>query len=383
MASYKSFFQLPEKLHYLNCAYMSPMLREVEEAGIAGIRMKRDPSSLAPADFFTLAAELKAKFGSLINCPADHVAIIPSASYGLAAAVQNLPIDQGNRVIVVGEEFPSAYYAAERWCRTHGKQLKTVTAPEYAKGRGLHWNQKLIASITADTVAVIMSSIHWGDGTLFDLVEIGQVCRANGAMLIIDGTQSIGALPFDVQAVQPDALICAAYKWLMGPYSIGLAYYGPAFQQGKPLEESWMTRSNATVFSELTSYVDDYVSGAGRFDMGEFSNFILLPMLDHALAQLLEWNVQTIQDHCSTLSRPLVRYLQNRGWWVEEEGYRAAHLFGFALPAHVDPQHLIALLKAAHVHVSLRGKAIRVSFHLYNDAADVEALTKVLDQVQP
>jgi selenocysteine lyase/cysteine desulfurase len=383
MLSYKSLFQLPENIHYLNCAYMSPMLREVEEAGIAGIRLKRNPSSLAPADFFTVAVQVKSKFGQLINCPAEHIAIIPSASYGLAAAVQNLPTDKGDKVTVVGEEFPSAYYAAEKWCRTHGKTLETIAAPAYGKDRGVQWNEQILASISADTVAVILSTIHWGDGTLFDLVQIGELCRRHGAMLIIDGTQSVGALPFDVQAVKPDALVCAAYKWLMGPYSIGLAYYGPALQEGIPLEESWMTRSNAAEFSKLTNYVDTYATGAGRYDMGEFSNFILLPMLDRALAQLLEWEVKVIQDHVRTLSRPLIQYLHQRGWWVEDDAYRAAHLFGFAIPAHVDPQHLLDKLKAAQVHVSLRGEAIRVSFHLYNDASDVEALIKVLDQVKP
>jgi selenocysteine lyase/cysteine desulfurase len=68
-----------------------------------------------------------------------------------------------------------------------------------------------------------MGHVHWSDGSRFDPAEIGARARAVGAALIIDGTQSVGALPFDVRALFPDALICAGYKWLMGPYGIGLA----------------------------------------------------------------------------------------------------------------------------------------------------------------
>ena len=68
--------------------------------------------------------------------------------------------------------------------------------------------------------------VHWADGTIFDLEKIREKTNKVGAMLIIDGTQSIGTMPFDLKKVKPDALICAAYKWLMGPYGFGVAYYG-------------------------------------------------------------------------------------------------------------------------------------------------------------
>jgi selenocysteine lyase/cysteine desulfurase len=109
--------------------------------------------------------------------------------------------------------------------------------------------------------------------------------------------------------MQIDALICAAYKWLLGPYSIGLAYYGEAFESGKPIEDSWLNRLNAEDFTKLTSYEDSYRSGAARYSMGENSNFILLPMLHKALDQIQEWGVPTIQDYSTELIQPLIRFL--------------------------------------------------------------------------
>ena len=83
-----------------------------------------------------------------------------------------------------------------------------------------------------------MGHIHWADGTLFDLIAIRKKADKVGAKLIIDGTQSVGALPFSVKEIQPDALIVGGYKWLLGPYSIGMAYYADTFNNGEPLELS-------------------------------------------------------------------------------------------------------------------------------------------------
>ena len=85
-------------------------------------------------------------------------------------------------------------------------------------------------------------------------------------------------MPFDVQAIEPDALVCATYKWLMGPYSMGFAYLGPRFDAGTPLEETWIGRAGSENFKELVNYRDDYQPGAVRYDVGERSNFALTPM---------------------------------------------------------------------------------------------------------
>ena len=105
---------------------------------------------------------------------------------------------------------------------------------------------------------------------------------------MVDGTQSIGAMPFDVARIQPDAVVCAGYKWLLGPYSLGLAYYGPRFDDGMPLEESWVNRANSRDFSSLVQYDDRYMTGPLRYDMGQRSNFILVPMLQAAIEAEVE-----------------------------------------------------------------------------------------------
>lgn len=373
MQTQRHLFQLPSDVHYFNGAYMSPLLRSVEEAGIQGMIRKRNPAEITAADYFEEAGVVKQLFGRLINGHAIQVAIIPSVSYGLESVVRNLPTNKGHKAIVVADDFPSDYYTIRRWCVTHGKQIQVIQPPQTREGRGKQWNQRILESIDDDTAVVIMSSIHWTDGTVFHLEEIGKRCRAVNAKFIVDGTQSVGARPIDVEACHLDALVCAGYKWLLGPYAIGAAWYHEDFNHGQPIEEAWVNRDNAQDFTSLTQYADGYTPGAGRYNVGEYSNFILLPMFRAALEQLLEWQVEPIEQYCLNMSNALAAHLKQMGFWVEDEGARSAHMFGALLPPGRDITSFFDRLRAHNIFVSRRGEAVRISTHVYIEERDVEA----------
>ncbi|MCC7242296.1 MAG: aminotransferase class V-fold PLP-dependent enzyme [Acidobacteria bacterium] len=375
----KSLFDLPDDEHYLNCAYMSPLARAVEAAGAGGLARKRVPSRLSPTDFFAETDRARTLFARLVNVPDPRrIAVIPSASYGLAVVARNLPLAAGQNLVITHEQFPANVYPWRKRCAANGTELRVVGPPEAAAERGRLFNERLLEAIDARTVMVALGHVHWTDGTRFNLEAIGTRAREVGAALVVDGTQSVGAMPFDVERLQPDALVCAAYKWLMGPYSIGFAYYGPRFDAGEPLEETWIGRRGSENFKELVNYQDEYQPGALRYDVGERSNFVLMPMAIAALEQVLEWTPEAIQAYCAALTGDLVDRLRALGFGVEGLDGRGAHLFGLRTPPGVDIQALAATLAARCVHVSLRGSAVRVSPHVYNDARDVEALHDAL-----
>ncbi len=376
----KERFSLPEGMHYLNCAYMSPLSKRVEEAGIEGVRRKRVPAMISPEDFFTESDGARERFARLIHAPdPGRIAIIPAVSYGLAIAAKNVAARPGQNVVVSGEQFPSNVYPWRALCRERGLELRTIGAPERRQGRGREWNARILEAIDRDTAVVALPHVHWTDGTLFDLERIGERAREVGAALIVDGTQSIGALPFDAERIRPDALICAAYKWLLGPYSVGFAYFGPRFDGGVPLEETWIGREGSEDFQGLVNYREEYRADASRFDVGERSNFALMPMAVAALDQLLAWTVPAIQAYCRELTPDLLERAEAAGFTVEEEAWRASHLFGLRAPEGVELRRIADALKKRGVFVSLRGSSIRVSPHVYNDAADVDALAEVLE----
>ena len=223
-----------------------------------------------------------------------------------------------------------------------------------------------------------MAHVHWADGTKFDLKAIRQRSREVGALLVIDGTQSDGALPFDVQEIQPDALICAGYKWLLGPYSIAIGYFGQAFDDGIPIEESWMNRFESENFANLVNYQPRYQPKAQRYQVGEARNFINVPMLLEALKTLNSWSVSNIQNYCKNITKNTIEILQSKGFIIENELYRGHHLIGLRMPKDLSVEVIKQRLTEAKISVSIRGNAIRIAPNVYNDEDDLGKLIEVL-----
>jgi len=377
MRCQKTKFILSKKITYLNCAYMSPMLKKVEKAGVKGIKQKRKPYHITPIDFFKTSGLVKKRFSSIIDCKNhNRIAIIPSASYGLANVVNNISIKEKDEIILLDEQFPSNVYPWLNLKERSKAKLVFIKRPDTLIDSGKKWNEEILAAITNKTKVVAIGNIHWACGTLFDLIAIRKKTAEVGALLIIDGTQSIGALPLSIEKIQPDALICAGYKWLMGPYSIGVAYYGNYFDKGIPIEDNWINRRGSENFSGLINYNDKYGELASRYNVGEQSNFILLPMLLAGLNQIESWGVKNIQDYCKNLISEEIKKVNQKKYWIEKENYRANHLFGIK---QLDNKvNLIEKLKSKKISVSIRGDKIRVSPHVYNDKREIKKLFECL-----
>ncbi|EAZ79907.1 aminotransferase class V-fold PLP-dependent enzyme [Algoriphagus machipongonensis] len=374
----KELFSLKPEVHYLNNAYRAPLLKSSEEAGIQSLINQRNPFQLKPDDFFDGVVEVRRSFAQLVNCQASEVAVVPSTSYGFTSVLNNIKAGNRKKAVVVKDEFPSGYFAMERWTRENQAELQTIDPDSQQKQKGESWNQRLIEAIDEKTAVVLISSIHWMSGVKFDLKAIGEKCHQVGAYFIVDGTQSVGALPMDVDKYRIDALVCAAYKWLLGPYSLALAYIGEKFANGIPLEESWMNRVNARDFGSLSDYSDQYEPGAGRFNVGETSNFIMMPMLKASLSQLLEWRPEQIQAYAKNLNQPLRDFILANGGMVEKDEFLAYHLICPVLPENVVLSSLKKSLDEHQIYLSARGENLRVSVNVFNTEKNIESLIEAI-----
>lgn len=378
LACQREHFSLPSDFHYLNCAYMGPLPRASVRAATEGLEAKQFPQAITADDFFAPAAALRSGFATLVNAPtAESIALIPSVSYGVSTVTRNTSIRDGQNVVVVHEQFPGNVYAWRRLVDEKGGELRVATPP--AIGRGSGWTDRILSEIDEATVAVSMGTIHWTDGTRFDLAAIRRRTEEVGAAFVLDGSQSVGAIPIDVQELRPDALICAGYKWLLGPYSLCLAYFGERYSNGLPLEETWTGRLGSEDFSGLVDYVDDYQPGSIRFDVGERSNFVLIPGLAASLGLLLEWTPARIEGYCARLMADALPKIRELGFGMEEDAWRSPHLFGLRLPEAASLASIKEAFAAHRVGVSFRGSSVRVSPNVYNSSEDIDALTSALE----
>jgi selenocysteine lyase/cysteine desulfurase len=347
----------------------------VEKVGIENLLRKTNPQHITSEDFFTDRKILKERFSQLIGAPdEDSVAIIPSVSYGISTVVKNIEFSKGDEIVVLEDQFPSNIYAWLEAVRDQGASIVTVKAPPLEDGRGLRWNELLLNSITKKTKVVAIPQVHWSDGTLFDLKSVRELTSQVDAYLVVDGTQSVGALPFSISEYQPDALICGGYKWMMGAYGLGMAYYGDKFYNGSPIEDNWINHKDSEDFTNLSKYNPEFKAKAIRYDMGESSNFILVPMLAEGIRQILEWTPEAIQEYCGDICADTLKLLQSHGYFVENTNARANHLFGIYSMGNKSMDRVKEILAQENIKVSYRGSAIRVSPHLYNTRTDIEKL---------
>lgn len=371
----RHLFDISDDVTYLNCAYMSPLMKRVVEAGNMGLARKQRPWELTAPQFFTGSEEFRDVAAQLLDTTTDCVAIVPSASYGMATAARNLPLRKGQAVLMLAEQFPSNYYAWQRLAEENGASLKIVPWPD-----DQDWTTAVLAALTSEVAIAALPHVQWSSGGRLDLVRIGQVCRQIGAALALDLTQSLGALPFSVREVQPDFAVAANYKWLMGPYTTGLLYAAPKWHGGIPLEENWIQRANARDFTSLILYTPDYDQAARRFDMGERSNFALLPAAVRAMRQLLEWNVSEISETAGALNRQLAEGVAELGFSSPPEALRAPHYLCLRRKEGI-PRELTDVLAREKIFVSVRGSSVRVTPHVYNSPADIERLIACLRRI--
>lgn len=360
----RELFDIPGDVAYLNCAYLGPQLKTVTTAGLAAVLRKEMPWTVTPADFFTEAEYARECFAAVLGADSDGVAIVPSVSYAVGIAAANLPLAGNRSVLLLADEFPSDVYP---W-RATGAPVGTV--PRDARG----WTAGVLDRLDRTVGVVAVPHCHWTDGSPVDLVAVGRQAREVGAALVVDATQSLGAWPFDLAAVQPDFVVAAGYKWLLGPYGLGYLWVAPRHRGGRPLEHNWIARARSEEFSRLIDYTDELQPGARRFDVGERSNFVLLPMSAVALEQVAEWGAETVAAHAGELTAYAGRLAAANGL---EVGDHAPHLMGLRFPGGV-PADLTGRLAAAQVYVSVRGDSVRVSPHVYNTTADVDRLFEVL-----
>lgn len=369
-------FSLPPDLVYLNSAYMGPLPRATQAAGAAALARRAVPTDITPDDFFEPAERVRRLCAGLVHADPEQVALIPTTSYGTAIVAKHLRPERGRNVVMLAEQFPSNVHPWRAW-RQAGVNLRTV-----AVGGADSLTDAVIAAIDRDTQLVALEQAHWTHGALIDLERVGHAAREVGAYLVIDGTQTVGAMPLDVRRVQPDALIVHSYKAMLCNYGLGFIVMGDRMRDALPLEDSWLMRAGARNFAGLTDYADDYAEGARRFDSSLRANPMLIAMLEASCQLLADWQPARIREYLLAIERPFVTRMREAGFAIADESARAANLFGVGLGTLASPERVRTALAARNIQVSVRGASLRVSPHVYNDTGDLMKLADALIELR-
>lgn len=379
LGSQRTLFDIPEGVAYFNTASSAPQLNASRARLLDAAGAKSRPWERQPSDFFAEAESIRSLAADLFGADSDAWAVIPAASYGLSAAARAIEptLEPGDRILVMADEFPSNVLPWRRAAGQAGAVLTTVATP--ADG---DWTAAILEEIRPGIRVVALAHCHWTNGALLDLTQISAACRRIGAVLVLDVTQSLGALPLDLAAIDPDFMVAAGYKWLLCPYGFGLMYVAPRWRDARPLEETWLARTGAEDFANLVNYSDDYRPGARRFDVGETCTATILPAAIAALEQLRAWGIARIAESLGAIADRIAPELEARGFGVLPAMRRAPHMFGATLPGRDDGDFAASLRKRG-VFVSRRGQSIRFAPHLHVTEADLAQLVAALERTGP
>ena len=366
------------------------------------------PSSV----FYDDVEECRACFAPLIGASTDDIALVPATSYAMAVAAKNLlppgRLQPGDQILVIEQQFQSNYYVWEEAARAAGAEM--LVCP---RADDFDWTGAIVGILRAELTRVqqeqvtstanatpkdacstasgspnriklvSLPTVHWQDGSVLDLVAIGKLVRELGAHLVIDGTQTVGAVPFDVAEVQPDFMCASAYKWLLCPYGLAFLYAAPRWQQeGTPLEHHQWERTGAAFYRRA------FTPGARRFDSGQRSNFITLPAAVASLNQLQEWGPANISAYIQPLVERAAARAAELGMSSPPPACRSPHMIGVRVTkssglTEEDLEQVSNELLKRGIHVSIRGTAIRISPNVWNTIEDVDVLFDELQTLLP
>jgi selenocysteine lyase/cysteine desulfurase len=377
----RAAFNVPEEIAYFNTASLAPQLHAVRAAGEAALERRGRPWTITASDWFADVERLRSTVAQIIGAGSEGVAIVPATSYGLAIAARNLPLAAAQRVLVLAEEYPSGIYTWRAAAKRSDAEILTVS-----REPGEGWTDAVLAALDERVAIVSVPNVHWTDGALLDLNAIAERTREVGAALVVDGSQSVGAMPISIGELRPDYLVTVGYKWLLGPFSVGYLYVAEEHRDGEPLEENWINRADSEDFAALVDYQDAYQPGARRFDAGQRTKFELIPMAIAALEQILEWQVPQIAASLAQTTGDIAMRASSLGLEVTANHERGPHMLGISLPEHTRARASAALAEAG-CYAAFRGHSLRISPHLHTTDQDIhrllEALARITDPTAP
>jgi selenocysteine lyase/cysteine desulfurase len=298
----------------------------------------------------------------LVHCEAADIAFVISASTGLAALILGLPWQPGDEVLTLDDEFPNQLYVSAVLAR-FGARLRTVAWSEFYQ------------SVSQRTRLVVLSTVNYATGFRPPLEEISRFLRERGVLLYVDGTQSVGALQFDIGLVRPSVLCVDAYKWMLSPNGAGFLYIDPELRERLPASVvGWRSDRNWRSVYALNHGEPLFAESAEKYEGGMLP-FPSIYGMGAVIELMLQAGPAAIEARVLELARKARAMLCGLGAEVNAD---ASQIVTAILPGR-DAGELARSLKERRILVSARHRRLRVSPHFYNDETDLEILRKALE----
>jgi len=365
----RDLFPITKESIYFNHASTGPMSIPARKAIEECLNVYSSQAEFDFRTYFFRLAKARLNVAKLIGADPEEIVFTHNTSEGIYIALINLPLKQGDIIIVMEEVFPTVRYIVD------------YNVP-YLEKKYVRFCSKDPIDVIKDNLdkkikAVVIDWVQFFTGEVIDLKRLGKFLKEREIYLIVDGIQGIGAINFDVKEIEIDFLACGAAKWLFGPSGTGFLYVNKKnFKSLKRLHTGWLG-------VDWRSFEDFEVNpplfeDARMFEQGT-RNVIGISALSENVKILLQIGLENVENQILGLHEGLRQGLKDMNYEILTPDRLTRSGIITARPKNAGD--LYNLLRAKKIIISLRNNALRFSPHFYNTEKEIEKMFNVLRQM--
>lgn len=360
-------FSLESGLFYLNHAAVSPWPARTAEAVRHFATENESHGAQHYLQWMQVEAELRGQFSQLINAPSpDDIALLKNTSEALSFVAYGLKWKPGDNVVISNEEFPSNaivwHSLKDKGVEVREIDLSSDTSPEDA----------LLNSIDDSTRLLSISSVQYASGLRMNLTYLGEACKKKKVLFCVDAIQSLGIIPFDVNAINADFVMADTHKWMLGPEGVTLFYCRAELRNQLQLHEyGWRMLEDMTNYTATDWKISNT---ATRFECGS-PNMLGIHGANASLSLILEIGVDDIEKELLKRTQFTIDSIHNSDnltLITNDHPERLAGIITFQ-SSKIDSQALYQELMKNNVICAPRGGGVRFSPHFYTRFDDINA----------
>ncbi len=315
----------------------------------------------------------------VIGAKPEEIAFVPNCTTGINTAMNMIPIKPGQNIVTTDLEFGMGFIVVNA-------QKRRGAETRFIKGsNGIVTTDQFEKAIDDDTAIVYIDNPAWFNGLLFDVKTISQIAHDHGAHLVIDTTQSFGALDWNIDEQGVDFAATSTYKWLMGgvfAISAGFLYINEEhLDRYKPLYVSGSTATRNQIEDSADGYAQydlDWREGIGKYETYNRMETSYVAV-ENSMRVLLDHGMKNVENQVKKVDTVLVDGLLEAGYELQTPADETQRIYlNVKVP---DPGETVKELQKHDIHVSSRVGGVRIAPHFYNTKEEAETLLEKIIEV--
>lgn len=308
---------------------------------------------------------------ALIGASPGDLALTQNTTHGINLGVQSINWKPGDEAVSTTTEHPGCLVPLHGLRDRFGVKISLIPPPVTA--------EKVKEALTQRTRLVALSHVDWTTGEVLPLAEICAAAREHGALMLVDGAQSVGNIPINAPSTGADMYAFTGHKWLLGPEGIGGLYVRPGCRVHSP-NLGYASVADPKSFDVEGGY--ELHPGARRFEASTMSPALAggFAAAAEAALELGEAGFQEIQRRAGLLmdllsENPRVALRTPR---PARNGLVSFEVGG--VPAKEAAEKLLQKRFVVR-YIPKPNHYVRASVHLFNTEDELKALAKAVGEL--